>query len=82
VDTLHELRARITAAIADVMGYYAVSEERIASITRVPRICELGTALAVNSNRSTLRTIGGMYEVYEATGSALLRVSFCVRCLG
>jgi hypothetical protein len=32
-----------------------VSEERIASIIRVITIVELGTMLAVNSNRSTLR---------------------------
>jgi hypothetical protein len=32
-----------------------VSEERIASIIRVTRIDELGTLLAVTSNRSTLR---------------------------
>jgi hypothetical protein len=31
------------------------SKEHIASITRVTRICELGTTLAVTSNRSTLR---------------------------
>jgi hypothetical protein len=31
-----------------------VSEERIASIIRVPNIGELGTMLAVTSNRSTL----------------------------
>jgi hypothetical protein len=33
-----------------------VSEEVIASITRVKRISELGTMLAVTSNRSTLRS--------------------------
>jgi hypothetical protein len=32
-----------------------VSEERIASIIRVARFDELGTTLAVISNRSTLR---------------------------
>jgi hypothetical protein len=32
-----------------------VSEERIASFMRVTRIGELGTILAVTSNRSTLR---------------------------
>jgi hypothetical protein len=32
-----------------------VSEEYIASIIRVTRISELGTMLAVTSNRSTLR---------------------------
>jgi hypothetical protein len=32
-----------------------VSEELIASIIRVTRISELGTALAVTSNRETLR---------------------------
>jgi hypothetical protein len=32
-----------------------VSEEHITSIIRVKRINELGTALAVSSNRSTLR---------------------------
>jgi hypothetical protein len=32
-----------------------VSEERSASIIRVTRIGELGTALAVTSNRRTLR---------------------------
>jgi demethoxyubiquinone hydroxylase (CLK1/Coq7/Cat5 family) len=32
-----------------------VSEEHIASIIRVKRIGELGTTLAVTSNRSTLR---------------------------
>jgi hypothetical protein len=32
-----------------------VSEELIASIIRVTRICEVGTTLAVTSNRSTLR---------------------------
>jgi hypothetical protein len=32
-----------------------VSEERIASIIRIIRIGELGTTLAVTSNRSTLR---------------------------
>jgi hypothetical protein len=34
-----------------------VSEERIASITRVTRIGEVGTAFAVTSNRSKLRRI-------------------------
>jgi hypothetical protein len=33
-----------------------VSEERIASIIRVTRMGEIGTALAVTSNRSTLRS--------------------------
>jgi hypothetical protein len=32
-----------------------VSEELSATIIRVKRICELGTALAVTSNRRTLR---------------------------
>jgi hypothetical protein len=32
-----------------------VSEERIASIIRVTRFGELGTALAITSNRRTLR---------------------------
>jgi hypothetical protein len=35
----------------------AVSEERSASFIRVTRICELGTTLAVTSNRRTLRRI-------------------------
>jgi hypothetical protein len=34
-----------------------VSEERMASIIKVTRIGELGTTLAVTSNRSTLRNI-------------------------
>jgi hypothetical protein len=34
-----------------------VSEERIASIIRVTRIGEIGTVLAVTSNRSTLHDI-------------------------
>jgi hypothetical protein len=34
-----------------------VSEERIASIIKVTRIGNLGTTLAVTSNRSTLRNI-------------------------
>jgi hypothetical protein len=33
-----------------------VSEERIASIVRLARIVELGTTLAVTSNRSTLQS--------------------------
>jgi hypothetical protein len=37
-----------------------VSEERIASFIRVTRICELGTTLAVTSNRRTLRRKTGM----------------------
>jgi hypothetical protein len=36
-----------------------ISEERIASIIRVIRTGELGTALAVTSNRSNLHEDGG-----------------------
>jgi hypothetical protein len=35
-----------------------VSEERIASITRITRIGELGTTLAVTSNRSSVGITG------------------------
>jgi hypothetical protein len=42
-----------------------VSEERVASIMRVKRIGELGTTLAVTSNRSTLR---GLYWIDLAQG--------------
>jgi hypothetical protein len=38
-----------------------VSEERIASIIRVTRIGELGTTLAVTSNRSTQRATVASY---------------------
>jgi hypothetical protein len=40
---------RVALVITDV------SEENIASIIRLTRICELGIAIAVTSNRSTLR---------------------------
>jgi hypothetical protein len=39
------------------LGRTDVSEERSASIVRVTRIGELGTTLAVSSNRRTLRRI-------------------------
>jgi hypothetical protein len=44
-----------------------VSEESIASIIRVTRIGELGTTLAVTSNRSTLRrNVIGSYKSHTA----------------
>jgi hypothetical protein len=43
------------------LGITDISEERIASIIRVTRIDELGTTLAVTSNRRTLR-INTMYS--------------------
>jgi hypothetical protein len=45
-----------------------VSEERIASIIMAKRIGELGTTLAVTSNRSTLRRLEGKVGV---TGSGV-----------
>jgi hypothetical protein len=42
-----------------------VSEELSASIIRVTRIVELGTTLAVTSNRSTLREIKHYNEIQE-----------------
>jgi hypothetical protein len=45
---------RVTLLRADV------SEERITSIIRATRIGELGTTLAVTSNRSTLRIYDGV----------------------
>jgi hypothetical protein len=43
-----------SAVIWDVTSVRTVSEERIAPIIRVTRIDELGTTLAVTSNRITL----------------------------
>jgi BRCT domain type II-containing protein len=64
----HRLKVRFGAFTAvtvknavfwDVMSYGSctadVSDERIASIIRVTRTCELGTTLAVTSNLRTLR---------------------------
>jgi hypothetical protein len=42
-----------------------VSEERSASFIRVTRIGELGTTLAVTSNRRTIRNVG-LYKSYMA----------------
>jgi hypothetical protein len=43
---------RVVLVITDV------SEELSASVIRVTRICELGTTLAITSNRRTLRRSG------------------------
>jgi hypothetical protein len=47
-----------------------VSEERGASFIRVTTIAELGTTLAVTSNRSTLRRSHRVTFVMEALGSS------------
>jgi hypothetical protein len=43
-----------------------VSEELIASFIRVKRIGELGTTLAVTSNRSTLRRSTNLVAYYKS----------------
>jgi hypothetical protein len=43
-----------------------VSGELSVSIIRVTRICELGTTLAVTSNRRTLRKNVGSYKSHTA----------------
>jgi hypothetical protein len=48
-----------------------VSQERITSIIRVTRIGELGTTLAVTSNRSTLRR-NSMYSIWKLLLTLLL----------
>jgi hypothetical protein len=63
-----------------------VSEELSASIIRVTRICELGTTLAVTSNRRTLlrntnfyyQTARGHISEY-AVAQLLVRVLHCAR---
>jgi hypothetical protein len=50
-----------------------VSEELIASIIRVTRIGELGTKLALTSNRSTLRRTTEWERVWKETVLALSR---------
>jgi hypothetical protein len=58
-----------------------VSEERIASLIRVTRIGELGTALAVTSNRRTLRASGASGSEPGTSGSAAKIVSQEELCL-
>jgi hypothetical protein len=52
-----------------------VSEEHIASISRVTRICELGTTLAVTRNRSTLRRNTIYYSIVFLRSVLRLRVT-------
>jgi hypothetical protein len=55
-----------------------VSEERSTSIIRVTRICELGTTLAITSNKCTLRRLLVMANI----PSSLTVVILMVKVLG
>jgi hypothetical protein len=56
-----------------------VSEKCSASITRVTRICELGTTLAVTSNRCTL--VHRLLVTAKVVSSALILVTLTMEAL-